>query len=162
MLNTNFGISSISWHEQKKKITIIIYFAWKWAPKHSRYPIFFRSRNIPNVRNINLDVFVVVFLFFVFFWLVHITEYGSILHGDIPLYSNITLLRRILQDVPLCFFSFFLRGRHGRDCMVVGFTTIYAISAYHHQHCEYNSFMVFNATFNNISVISWRSVLLKE
>ena len=48
-----------------------------------------------------------------------------------------SLLRRILQDVPLWFFSFFLRGRHGRDCMVVGFTTIYAISAYHHQHCEY-------------------------
>jgi len=24
------------------------------------------------------------------------------------------------------------RGRHGRDCMVVGFLTTYAISAYHH------------------------------
>ena len=23
-------------------------------------------------------------------------------------------------------------GRHGRDCMVVGFIAIYAISAYHH------------------------------
>ena len=23
-------------------------------------------------------------------------------------------------------------GRRGRDCMVVGFTTTYAISAYHH------------------------------
>jgi hypothetical protein len=33
--------------------------------------------------------------------------------------------------------------------MVVGFTTTYAI-------------MVFNATFNNISVISWQSVLLVE
>jgi hypothetical protein len=37
--------------------------------------------------------------------------------------------------------------------MVVGFTTANAISAY---------FMVFNATFNNISVISWQSVLLVE
>ena len=25
-----------------------------------------------------------------------------------------------------------VRGRHGRDRMVVGFTTTYAISAYHH------------------------------
>jgi hypothetical protein len=36
--------------------------------------------------------------------------------------------------------------------MVVGFVTTYAISAYHH-------FMVFYATFNNISAI-WLSVLL--
>jgi len=35
------------------------------------------------------------------------------------------------------------RGRHGRDRMVVGFTTTYATSAYHHKivssnptHCE--------------------------
>ena len=26
----------------------------------------------------------------------------------------------------------FLRGHRGRDCMVVGFTTTYAISAHHH------------------------------
>ena len=26
----------------------------------------------------------------------------------------------------------YIRGRRGRDCMVVGFTTTYAISAYHH------------------------------
>ena len=130
-------------------------------------------------------------------------------------------------------------GRRGRDCMVVGFTTIYAIGAYHHWSCEFKSrssevysihyvikfvsdwhivesgvknhqssltvfwycvdcgfksnqikqinqsinviliiqnstqrnrlwnefrvrVMVFNATFNNISVITWRSVLLVE
>ena len=28
-----------------------------------------------------------------------------------------------------------IRGRCGRDRMVVGFITTYAISAYHHQHC---------------------------
>ena len=28
------------------------------------------------------------------------------------------------------------RGRRGRDRMVVGFTTTYAISAYHHYRCE--------------------------
>jgi hypothetical protein len=42
--------------------------------------------------------------------------------------------------------------RRGRDRMVVGFTTTYAISV----------LMVFKATFNNISVISWWLVLLVE
>jgi len=31
------------------------------------------------------------------------------------------------------------RDRCGRDRMVVGFTTIYAISAYHHWCCEFES-----------------------
>ena len=35
---------------------------------------------------------------------------------------------------------------HGRDGMVVGFTTTYAISAYHHSRCEFES-------------CSWRGVL---
>ena len=29
--------------------------------------------------------------------------------------------------------------RRGRDRMVVGFTTTYAISAYHHERCEFKS-----------------------
>ena len=32
-----------------------------------------------------------------------------------------------------------IRGHRGRDCMVVGFTTIYAISVYHHWCCEFKS-----------------------
>jgi hypothetical protein len=32
-----------------------------------------------------------------------------------------------------------LRGRRGHDHMVVGFTTTYAISAYHHWCCEFES-----------------------
>jgi hypothetical protein len=31
------------------------------------------------------------------------------------------------------------RGRRSRDRMVVGFTTTYAISAYHHRYCEFES-----------------------
>ena len=31
------------------------------------------------------------------------------------------------------------RGRRGRDHIVVGFTTTYAISAYHHSCCEFES-----------------------
>ena len=30
-------------------------------------------------------------------------------------------------------------GRHDRDHMVFGFTTTYAISAYHHYRCEFES-----------------------
>ena len=33
----------------------------------------------------------------------------------------------------------FIRGRRGRDRMVDGFTTIYAIGAYHHCCCEFES-----------------------
>ena len=33
----------------------------------------------------------------------------------------------------------FHRGRCDRDHMVVGFTTTYAISAYHHLSCEFES-----------------------
>jgi uncharacterized ferredoxin-like protein len=29
------------------------------------------------------------------------------------------------------------RGRRGRECMVVGFTTTCAISAHHHTRCEF-------------------------
>jgi hypothetical protein len=32
---------------------------------------------------------------------------------------------------------FLWRGRHSRDCMVVEFTTTYAIRAYHHWCCEF-------------------------
>jgi len=32
-----------------------------------------------------------------------------------------------------------LRGRRGRDLMVVGFTTNYAIGAYHHWYCGFDS-----------------------
>jgi hypothetical protein len=74
---------------------------------------------------------------------------------------------------------FITRGRHDRNRMVDGFTTTYAISAYHH-YISYNNlavimfiyfklnllikglvwFMVFNATFNNISAISCLSPLM--
>jgi hypothetical protein len=32
-----------------------------------------------------------------------------------------------------------LTGRRGRDCMIVRITTIYAISAFHHWRCEFES-----------------------
>jgi hypothetical protein len=31
------------------------------------------------------------------------------------------------------------KGRCGRDCMVVGFTTTYAISVFGHKRCEFES-----------------------
>jgi len=36
-------------------------------------------------------------------------------------------------------FIIFYGDRHGHDRMVVGFTTTYAISAYHHWCCEFES-----------------------
>ena len=35
--------------------------------------------------------------------------------------------------------EFINRGRRGRDHMVVGFTATYAISAYDHSYCEFES-----------------------
>jgi hypothetical protein len=35
--------------------------------------------------------------------------------------------------------EFINRGHRGRDHMVVGFTTTYAISAYDHSYCEFES-----------------------
>jgi hypothetical protein len=37
------------------------------------------------------------------------------------------------------YMSFHIRGHRGRDRMVVGFTTTYVISAYHHWCCEFES-----------------------
>ena len=39
----------------------------------------------------------------------------------------------------MTFDSYHARGRRGRDRMVVGFITTYAISAYHHRCCEFES-----------------------
>jgi hypothetical protein len=36
-------------------------------------------------------------------------------------------------------FLTYMRGGRDRDYMAVGFTATYAISAYHHQHCEFKS-----------------------
>jgi hypothetical protein len=62
-----------------------------------------------------------------------------------------------------------LRGRRGRDRMAFGFTTTCAISVYHHLKLWVRNRSRWgvldttcNATFNNISVISWWSVLLVE
>jgi len=45
------------------------------------------------------------------------------------------LMRRVDSSPPYICRS----GRRGRDCMVVGFTTTYATSAYHHWCCEFES-----------------------
>jgi hypothetical protein len=60
-------------------------------------------------------------------------------------------------------------SRRGRDRMVVGFTTTYAISSYHHWCCVhpykislFACLLMLDVTFKNISAISWRSVLFVE
>jgi hypothetical protein len=39
----------------------------------------------------------------------------------------------------IAFFSIIYWARRGRDCMVVGFTTTYVISAYHYSNCDFES-----------------------
>jgi hypothetical protein len=45
---------------------------------------------------------------------------------------NIYLVSRNVDAPRLLYYFVLERGRRGRDCMVVGFTTTYVISAYHH------------------------------
>jgi hypothetical protein len=55
------------------------------------------------------------------------------LHKNFPIYGtrNIKILRQTTIT-----HSFKRRGCHGRDRMVLGFTTTYTISAYHYLSCE--------------------------
>ena len=54
-------------------------------------------------------------------------------------------MHKVLIDCPyinlsgIAYSNIFGGRRHCRVCMVVGFTTIYAISAYHHRCCEFES-----------------------
>ena len=48
-------------------------------------------------------------------------------------------LSNIIVSILIFNYSSLARGRHGRDHMVVGFTTTYAISVYHHWCCEFES-----------------------
>jgi len=41
------------------------------------------------------------------------------------------------QCLKVMFYTHLLNASRGRDCMVVGLTTTYAISAYHHQRFEF-------------------------
>ena len=52
------------------------------------------------------------------------------------------------------FISICIRGRCGRDRMVVGFTTTYAISAYHHWCCEFES-RSGRGVQHNVKVCQW-------
>ena len=46
------------------------------------------------------------------------------------------LILTSINQIPVVIYTYiytmYITGRHGRDSMVVGFTTTYAISAYHH------------------------------
>jgi hypothetical protein len=44
-----------------------------------------------------------------------------------------------LNLIPIRFFHSKIGGSRGRIHMIIGFITTYAISAYHHHHCEFES-----------------------
>jgi hypothetical protein len=47
-------------------------------------------------------------------------------------WRSVSLVEKTGENLQFC-------GRPGRNRMVVGFTTTYAISAYHHERCEFES-----------------------
>ena len=57
------------------------------------------------------------------------------------IYSHIPSVHVLLSKIFLCIIKFQIkqRGRCGCDRMVVGFTTTYTISVYHHWCCEFES-----------------------
>ena len=52
-------------------------------------------------------------------------------------FSTETFLIELFNGQSQCSGTKCYRGRRGRDRMVVGFTTTYSISAYHHESCEF-------------------------
>jgi len=53
----------------------------------------------------------------------------------------------------------FTGDRRGRNRVVVGFTTIHAISAYHHWCCETHQGEVYNIIWSSLSVTCDRPVV---
>ena len=62
--------------------------------------------------------------------------FRKLLYHSIWHYMNRKLWTYILLDINFCLKTL---GRRGRDRMVVEFTTTYAIGAYHHWCCEFES-----------------------
>ena len=58
---------------------------------------------------------------------------------NIPIYLSIKFHVLSINIFDNVYFDLIRRGRRGRDCMVVGFTTTYAISADRHRCCEVES-----------------------
>jgi hypothetical protein len=51
-------------------------------------------------------------------------------------FVKVTLTWQLHVQMYRCYYMYY---RRGHDCMVVGITTTYVISAYHHQLCEFES-----------------------
>jgi energy-converting hydrogenase Eha subunit E len=105
------------------------------------------------------------------------SHWQTLSHNDVHLILLTDVRERMAKCTSeVCIPAVHVKGDGDRDRMVVGFTTTYMQSVPISSLmlwfgisilCLFNmnSFvclMVFNATFNNISVISWRSVLLVE
>jgi hypothetical protein len=101
----------INWHIYDKCEHQLILRNWQNAEKRT-------SRLLPDEPEIELDIP----LFF------------PLGHG-VCTFSNTSLHRSVL-DVSTSDDS---RGRSGHECIVVGFTTTYPISGYHHWCCEVES-----------------------
>ena len=76
------------------------------------------------------------------FFILDISKYSGCFKCVQILYSTFcvqTISMIHFYTIVLTGFTRWLRGHCGRDCMVFVFTTTYAISAYHHWCCEFES-----------------------
>jgi len=72
-----------------------------------------------------------------YFFLPCIVNYSKKLNGLMKTLHSYTMKKYVQSH--LANWISLERGRRGRDHMVVGVTTTYAISAYHHRCCEFES-----------------------
>jgi hypothetical protein len=74
---------------------------------------------------------------FFYFNIFQATNDNSAQKFCIKLLAKIILINKIFKIYDLLPFPFYRRNHCGRDPMVVGFTTTYTISTYHHLGCEF-------------------------
>jgi hypothetical protein len=93
--------------------------------------IYFTLFNIGHLYRIFLRSVFLIYFFKIFYFLVVILI--TIFKAEFFLYCGISLL------FIWALYSLSNRCRHGRDRIIVGFTTTYAISAFHHWCYEFES-----------------------
>ena len=151
---------SLSWH--LTKTCVLHYFqtgAFLFPSLLSTFPVLFYQESIYLVFDISL-----VCVHF-FYWLPvqyqrHLYLHQLIQHQFLHLHNHLCHLNHVIhQDYPVSKNIFLMIGNQNFWVRII--TIFFQLPVYRSNWFGFR-FMVFNATFNNISVISWRSVLLVE
>ena len=137
------GLKVISNISSKSLCNAIMYIVYliigTWLKQNSCYTTV-ATTGAGNVYLYNGPVFtpdLVEFMLFFLFWLLHCLLFFELRLLYKKSYCKIISYRTTAVYWIYMFSS--VRGRRGHDRMVVGFTTSYAISAYHHWCCEFES-----------------------